>query len=166
VTAPTAEEVSAAPAAGEGSGTSVAGEGSGTSAVGEGFATSAAGVGFDTGIITTSRPPDNGGGTKSSSKTTTTSAPLGSVVCWSSRARRAADRELEPTVSSRAVARGCRDDDTSVPWGGDDEDDPDMSLQSSAALATLPLHDSSGDGSSSEETPSFPAFRLLMRLSF
>jgi hypothetical protein len=41
-----------------------------------------------------------------------------------------------------------------------------MSLQSTAVLATLPLHDSSGDGSSSEETPSSPAFRLLMRLSF
>jgi hypothetical protein len=37
-----------------------------------------------------------------------------------------------------------------------------MSLQSTAALATSPLHDDSGDGSSSEETPSSPAFRLLM----
>jgi hypothetical protein len=36
-------------------------------------------------------------------------------------------------------------------------------LQSTAALATSPLHDGSGDGSSSEETPS--AFRLLLRLS-
>jgi hypothetical protein len=40
-----------------------------------------------------------------------------------------------------------------------------MSLQSTAALATSPLHDGSGDGSSSEETPSSPAFRLLMWLS-
>jgi hypothetical protein len=41
-----------------------------------------------------------------------------------------------------------------------------MSFQSTAALATSPLHDGSGDGSSSEETPSSPAFRLLMRLLF
>jgi hypothetical protein len=40
-----------------------------------------------------------------------------------------------------------------------------MLLQSTAALATSPLHDGSGDGSSSEETPSSPAFRLLVRLS-
>jgi hypothetical protein len=40
-----------------------------------------------------------------------------------------------------------------------------MSLQSTVSLATLPLHDGSGDGSSSEETSSSPAFRLLMRLS-
>jgi hypothetical protein len=40
-----------------------------------------------------------------------------------------------------------------------------MSLQSTAALATSPLHDGSGDGSSSEKTPNSPAFRLLMRLS-
>jgi hypothetical protein len=41
-----------------------------------------------------------------------------------------------------------------------------MSLQSTAALAISPLHNGSGDGSSSEDTPSSPAFRLLMRLSF
>jgi hypothetical protein len=41
-----------------------------------------------------------------------------------------------------------------------------MSLQSTTALATSPLHDGSGDGSSSEETPSSPAFHLLMQLSF
>jgi hypothetical protein len=40
-----------------------------------------------------------------------------------------------------------------------------MLLQSTAALATSPLHDGSGDGSSSEETPSSPAFRLLVWLS-
>jgi hypothetical protein len=51
-----------------------------------------------------------------------------------------------------------------VPRGGDDEDDPNMSLQSTAALATSPLHDGSGDGSSSEEMPSSPAFHLLMQL--
>jgi hypothetical protein len=45
-------------------------------------------------------------------------------------------------------------------------DDPNMSLQSTAALATSPLHDISGDGSSLEETSRSPAFRLLMRLSF
>jgi hypothetical protein len=37
-----------------------------------------------------------------------------------------------------------------VLWGGDDEDDPDMSLQSTATLATSLLHDVSGDRSSSE----------------
>jgi hypothetical protein len=36
--------------------------------------------------------------------------------------------------------------------GGDGMDDPDMLLQSTAALATSPLHDCSGDGSSLEET--------------
>jgi hypothetical protein len=45
-------------------------------------------------------------------------------------------------------------------------DDPDMSLQSTAMLATSLLHNGSGDGSSSEETPRSPAFRLLMQLSF
>jgi hypothetical protein len=68
-------------------------------------------------------------------------------------------------VLSRLVARGRRDDDTSVPQGGDDEDDTDMLLQSTAALATSPLHEGSGDGSSSEETPRSPSFRLLLRLS-
>jgi hypothetical protein len=57
------------------------------------------------------------------------------------------------------------DDDTSAPGGGNDEDDPNMLLQSTAAVATSPLHDSSGDGSSSKDTPSSPAFRLLVRLS-
>jgi hypothetical protein len=41
-----------------------------------------------------------------------------------------------------------------------------MSLQSTVALSTSPLHDVSGDGSSLEKTPRSPAFRLLMRLSF
>jgi hypothetical protein len=41
-----------------------------------------------------------------------------------------------------------------------------MSLQYTAALAMSPLHDGSGDGSSLEETPRSPAFRLLMQLSF
>jgi hypothetical protein len=41
-----------------------------------------------------------------------------------------------------------------------------MSLQSTVALATSPLHDGSGDGSSSEETPGFPAFCLLVQLSW
>jgi hypothetical protein len=40
-----------------------------------------------------------------------------------------------------------------------------MLLQSTAALATSLLHEGSGDGSSSEETPSSPAFRLLLQLS-
>jgi hypothetical protein len=84
----------------------------------------------------------------------------------SSRAGRAADRELEPTFFSCVAISGHHDDDTSVAWGGDDEDDPDMSLQSTVALATLPLHNDSGDGSSLEEMSHSPAFRLLMRLSF
>jgi hypothetical protein len=79
---------------------------------------------------------------------------------------RAADRELEPAFFSHASICGCRDDDTSVARGGDDENDPDMSFQSTAALATSLLHDGSGDGSSLEETPRSPTFRLLMRLSF
>jgi hypothetical protein len=41
-----------------------------------------------------------------------------------------------------------------------------MSLQSTAVLATSPLHDGSSDRSSSEETPRSPSFSLLMRLSF
>jgi hypothetical protein len=40
-----------------------------------------------------------------------------------------------------------------------------MLLQSTIALATLPLHDGLGDGSSSEEIPCSPAFRLLLRSS-
>jgi hypothetical protein len=40
-----------------------------------------------------------------------------------------------------------------------------MLLQSTAALATSPHHNGSGDGSSLEETSSSPAFRHLMRLS-
>jgi hypothetical protein len=66
----------------------------------------------------------------------------------------------------RAAICGRRDDDTLDAQGGDDEDDPDISLQSTAALAMSPLHDGSGDGSSSEETPRSPAFRLLLRLWF
>jgi hypothetical protein len=65
-------------------------------------------------------------------------------------------------VLSCSVACRRRDGDTSAPRGGDDEDDPDMLLQSTAALATSPLHEGSGDESSSEETPSSPAFRLLL----
>jgi hypothetical protein len=57
---------------------------------------------------------------------------------------------------------GYRDDDTSASQGGNNEDDPDMSLQSTAALATSPLHDGSGDGSSSEEMPSSSAFCLFV----
>jgi hypothetical protein len=37
-----------------------------------------------------------------------------------------------------------------------------MLFQSTMALATSPLHDGSGDGSSSEETPCSPALRLLL----
>jgi hypothetical protein len=36
--------------------------------------------------------------------------------------------ELEPMVLSHTAACGWRDDDTSVLRGGDDEDDPNMSL--------------------------------------
>jgi hypothetical protein len=45
-------------------------------------------------------------------------------------------------------------------------DDPDMSLQSTAALAMSPLHDGSGDGSLLEENSCSLTFRLLMWLSF
>jgi hypothetical protein len=55
------------------------------------------------------------------------------------------------------AVRGRRDDDISVVRGGDDEDDPDISLQSTAMLGASLLHDGSGDGSSSEETPHSPA---------
>jgi hypothetical protein len=72
---------------------------------------------------------------------------------------------LEPAVLSRPASHGQRDDDTSAPRGSDDEDDPDMLLQSTATLATLPLHDGSGDESSSEEMPNSPAFCLLVWLS-
>jgi hypothetical protein len=68
-------------------------------------------------------------------------------------------------VFLRSVAHGRCDDDTSVARGGDDEDDLDMLLQSTAVLAISPLHEGSGDGSSSEETPCSLAFRLLLRLS-
>jgi hypothetical protein len=71
-----------------------------------------------------------------------------------------------PTFLSHTAVCGRRDDDTSVAQGGDDEDDPDISLQSTAALGALPLLDGSGDESSSEETPCSLAFCLLMRLSF
>jgi hypothetical protein len=50
--------------------------------------------------------------------------------------------------------------------GGDDEDNPDISLQFTAALGSSSLHDGSDDRSSSEDTPRSPAFRLLMRLAF
>jgi hypothetical protein len=74
----------------------------------------------------------------------------------------AGGRELDPTTLSCPASRGRRDDDTSTPQNGEDEDNPDMLLQSTVALATSPLHDGSGDGSSSEETPCFPALRLLL----
>jgi hypothetical protein len=41
-----------------------------------------------------------------------------------------------------------------------------MSLQSTTTLATSPLHDGSGDGSSLEEMLRSPAFCLLMWLFF
>jgi hypothetical protein len=97
------------------------------------------------------------------------SVPLGAAWertdHWPTRAGRATGRELEPTVLSHLASRGRHDDETSAPRGGDDDDDPNMFLQSTAALATSPLHDGSGDGSSSKETPCSPAFRLLLRLS-
>jgi hypothetical protein len=97
-------------------------------------------------------------------------APLGATqrrtTRWSSRVGRAARCELEPAFLSCAAICGCCDDDTFVARGGDDEDDPNMSLQSTVAMATSPLHDGSSDGSSLEEMPRSPAFRLLMRFSF
>jgi hypothetical protein len=77
----------------------------------------------------------------------------------------ATECELEPTILSRPASLGRRDDDNSAPRNGEDEDDLDMLIQSTAALATSPLHDGSGDGFSSEETPCSPAFRLLLRSS-
>jgi hypothetical protein len=61
-------------------------------------------------------------------------ATRGRTVRWSSRAGRAACRELEPTFLSRVAVYSRRDDNTTVARRGDDEDDPDMSLQSTAAL--------------------------------
>jgi hypothetical protein len=77
----------------------------------------------------------------------------------------AAGRELETTILSCPASRGWHDDDTSTPRRGKDEDDLDMLLQSTAALATSPLHNGSGDGSLSEETPCSPTFHLLLRSS-
>jgi hypothetical protein len=48
-----------------------------------------------------------------------------------------------------------------VARGSDDEDDPDMSLQSTTTLGTSPLYDGFSDGSSSEETPRPPRLPLL-----
>jgi hypothetical protein len=67
-------------------------------------------------------------------------------------------------IFSRAADCGRCDDVTFVARGGDDMDDPDMPHQSTTALATSPLHDSSGDGSSLEEMSRSPTFRLLMPL--
>jgi hypothetical protein len=64
---------------------------------------------------------------------------------WPTRAGEATGLELEPAVLSHPVSRSRRDDDISTPRGSDDEDDPDMLLQSTAALVTSPLHDGSGD---------------------
>jgi hypothetical protein len=83
-----------------------------------------------------------------------------------SSTRRAADRELEPTFFSRAASSGCRDDVTSTMREGEGVDDSDMSLQSTAALGSSPLHVGSGDGSSLEETSCSPAFCRLMRWLF
>jgi hypothetical protein len=46
---------------------------------------------------------------------------------------------------SRATGFDRREDVTSTMRGGDGVDDPDMSLQSTIALATSPLQDDSGD---------------------
>jgi hypothetical protein len=70
-----------------------------------------------------------------------------------------------PHNLSHPTSRGWRNDDTSALRSGEDEDDPDMLLQSTVALATSPLHDGLNDGSSSEETPCSPALRLLLRSS-
>jgi hypothetical protein len=77
----------------------------------------------------------------------------------------AAGRELDPTTLSRTASCGWRDDGTSAPRSGEDEDEPDMLPQSTAALATSPLHDGLGDGSLSEEMPCSPALRLLLQSS-
>jgi hypothetical protein len=58
-----------------------------------------------------------------------------------------------------------RNDDTSMARGGDDEDDPDMSLQSTTALATSPLHDGFDDGSSLPRLPPLDAVVILITLN-
>jgi hypothetical protein len=90
----------------------------------------------------------------------------GRAAFWSSRTGRAADREPKPTFFSRTASSSRRDDVTSTTRGGDDVDDPDMSVQSTATLGSSPLHVCSVDGSSLEETPRSPAFHRLMQLSF
>jgi hypothetical protein len=57
------------------------------------------------------------------------------VARWSSRTGRAADRELEPTFFLCATGSD-RCDVTSIARGGDGMDDPDISLQSTAALGS------------------------------
>jgi hypothetical protein len=88
------------------------------------------------------------------------------VARWSSRTGRAADREHELTFFSYAAGSRRRDDVTSTARGGERVDDPDMSLQSTAALGSSSLHAGSGDVSSLEETSCSPAFHCLMRLSY
>jgi hypothetical protein len=112
------------------------------------------------------RSTRRGGSLRTSEAPEQTGAVRERVACWSSRTGQAADRELEPTFFSCAAGSDRRDDVTSTAWGGDDVDDPDMSLQSTAALGSSPLHIGFGDGSSLEETPHSPAFCRLMRLSF
>jgi hypothetical protein len=50
------------------------------------------------------------------------------------RAGGAAGCEIDPTTLSRPASRGRRNDDTSAPQSGEDKNDPDMLLQSTAAL--------------------------------
>jgi hypothetical protein len=58
--------------------------------------------------------------------------PLGAVREWvdrrPTRIGGAAGRKLDPTTLSRPASGGRRDDDTSAPQSGEDEDDPDMLL--------------------------------------
>jgi hypothetical protein len=80
--------------------------------------------------------------------------------------RRATDRNLKPMPFSRAAGSDRRDKVTSTARGGEVVDNPDMSLQSTAALGSSLLHITSGDESSLEETLCSPALRHLMRSSF
>jgi hypothetical protein len=109
---------------------------------------------------------DGAGSLRTSDAPESPNVVRGRVARWSSWAERATDRELEPTFFSCAAGSGRRDDVTSTARGGDSVNDPDVSLQSIAALGSSPLHVGSGDGSSLEETPCSLAFCRLMRLSF
>jgi hypothetical protein len=67
---------------------------------------------------------------------------------------------------SRAAGSDRRIELTSAAQRSKDRGDPYMSLQSTAALGSSPLHAGGGDGSSLEETLVSTTLRHLIRLSF